>query len=137
MATFGSACERKIHAFNDVSQRTENVTGIYPRWDGNDERNECQDEKVAAVKLTHTLYLIFIFFRYWSIYEIVFRNSAGKSIESLKSNKFQVSQDRCWLLFSRSNNPAILQIYSISNFKWFISGISEELICRYRWTIIL
>lgn len=41
-----------------------NIINIYLKCDGEVENNECKDEKVTAVKLTHILHLIFIFFKF-------------------------------------------------------------------------
>lgn len=71
-----------------ISEGTKNV-GIYTKYVGEVEKNECRDEKVAAVKLTHALHLIFIFFEFWSTYGIIIHlYGHNNSPEILLINQF-------------------------------------------------
>lgn len=51
-------------AISEPPYERKDIINIYLKYDGKVENNECKDEEVTAVKLTHILHLILIFSKF-------------------------------------------------------------------------
>ena len=82
-------------------------------------KNECRDEKVAAVKLTHALHLIFIFFEFWSSYGIIIHlYGHNNSPEILLINQF-------WFEIQRISSTTRLLLRENNSQQYFICWASR------------